>query len=753
MVSSDSGSPPPPGASAERVSGQGTRPASGGRQRGELIGPGEASQISWLARTWWTVAGLVLVIWALRLASSATMFPWVVLISVVAGLWGLGVALLAWVPGHDPTRRRWMAWTTLLVALVAFGVWAYLQIYAGPGYGTDEMAFDQFAAHLLLHGLDPYRYSMAPAIARYHVSPDGFTYRLNGQPVTTLSYPALAFLFYVPLLVLGWSTQAAAIVNIGAWMVAVVLLFAVVPPVLRPVAIVLGSLSVYVSYAVGGVTDALFVPFLIGAVVAWDRSATERGWRSWRSPILMGLALAVKQTPWFVLVFLLTAIFLERHRTSRSWREAAGSSGRYLAISLAVFLLPNLWFIASSPSAWVHGVLAPFGGHVVPAGQGLIGLSLFLGIGGGSVIAYTLAAVLVLVSLWVVEIATWPTLRAPFVLLPSLVLFFATRSLGSYLVELLPAALAAAVTIRPVTAAKRGLPVTSSAYRESSMRVGTGAVPIVRSVGISGWPALGWRSLRRVRWGPIAAAGTGLLALGGVALALASPSPLGMQIVSVHTTGQLATVDRVVVRVENRSELRERPHFSIDQGGSLTTFWSAEGGPAVLAPGASATYTLLAPNAPAMPPIAGGFQVLAFTEGPDTVSRTAAYLPTRDHLLLSPQAMSRPVLAGQTVTIHAELLNPFDQPLHKAGVPVYMGQIIYEQRGPQPTDTMINGSTPGKTPVMALTDSEGVATFMVQATAASSNPVYYEANLVDSRNYYPYGYSPILIVYFDKGTS
>jgi hypothetical protein len=66
---------------------------------------------------------------------------------------------------------------------------------------------------------------------------------------------------------------------------------------------------------------------------------------------------------------------------------------------------------------------------------------------------------------------------------------------------------------------------------------------------------------------------------------------------------------------------------------------------------------------------------------------------------------------------------------------------------------MINGSTPGKTPVMALTDSEGVATFMVQATAASSNPVYYEANLVDSRNYYPYGYSPILIVYFDKGTS
>ncbi|MHB8324914.1 MAG: hypothetical protein ACYDHB_10915 [Candidatus Dormibacteria bacterium] len=704
----------------------------------------DAASAWWLPRIGWTLAGAVLVLWALRLAGAATMFPWVSAVSVFSGLWGLGVAVVAWLPGRTPVRLRWLAWATLAVALVAFGVWAYLQIYAGPGYGTDEMAFDQYAAHLFVHGLDPYRYSMAPAIARYHVSPDGYTYRLNGLPVTTLSYPALAFLAYAPLLALGWTTQAAAIVNVGAWILAVVLLFSVLPRPLRPLAIVLGSLSVYVSYAVGGVTDALFVPLLIGAVVSWDRSALERGWRSWRSPVLMGLALAVKQTPWFVLAFLLAGILLERRRAGGSWRDAGISSGRYLAIAGAVFLVPNVWFIAQDPLAWVQGVLAPFGGHVVPAGQGLIGLSLFLGIGGGSLTAYTVAAVLVLAALLLAVVVTWPLLRGPLVLLPSLVLFVATRSLGSYLVELLPVTLAAAVTIRPVAPPR--MPWQLQAARPTGM-------PAVQATG-DGAGAGSWHGSRMgAPLGTMLAAGMAVLALGSIAFALASPSPLRMEITGVHTTGQLATVDRVVVRVRNQSGRSERPHFSIDLAGSLTTFWAAEGGPAVLPPGGSAAYTLLAPNAPAMPPIAGGFQVLAFTEGPDTVSRSPAYLPTRDHLVLYPQGLTQPVAVGKVIKVRAEILNSFEQPVHGAGVPVYLGQIIYDQRGPQRTNATINGSPPGETPVVALTNEAGVATFEVKGTVATPQPAYFEANLLDSQDYYPYGYSPILMIYFVKGTS
>ena len=44
---------------------------------------------------------------------------------------------------------------------------------------------------------------MAAAFPLFHVSPNGYTFLLNGQPVTKLSYPALAFEEYLPLLALG----------------------------------------------------------------------------------------------------------------------------------------------------------------------------------------------------------------------------------------------------------------------------------------------------------------------------------------------------------------------------------------------------------------------------------------------------------------------------------------------------------------------------------------------------------------------
>ena len=41
---------------------------------------------------------------------------------------------------------------------------------SGPGYGTDELAFDQYAAQLFAHFHNPYQHSMAPSLAMFHVS-------------------------------------------------------------------------------------------------------------------------------------------------------------------------------------------------------------------------------------------------------------------------------------------------------------------------------------------------------------------------------------------------------------------------------------------------------------------------------------------------------------------------------------------------------------------------------------------------------
>jgi hypothetical protein len=103
---------------------------------------------------------------------------------------------------------------------------------------------------------------------------------------------------------------------------------------------------------------------------------------------------------------------------------------------------------------------------------------------------------------------------------------------------------------------------------------------------------------------------------------------------------------------------------------------------------------------------------------------------------------------GQQFTVRAEIVNRLDRPMRVAGVPVYLGQVIYGQHGLEFSQAVINQGQPGQTPVEALTNGAGVATFRIRSPVAGSDPVYFEANLVNPAAFYPYGYSPILAVRF-----
>ena len=645
-------------------------------------------------------------------------------------IWGLGTIVASLAARLPPRWAEAAAWATLALAVSGFLVWSYLQVVTAPGYATDEIAFDQYAAQLLTHGLNPYTHSMAPAFALYHVSPNGYTFHLDGSPVTSLSYPSLSFLIYVPFIMAGWSSQVAVAINVAAWAVGVVLAFAFLPRSVRPLAIVVGSLSVYIGYAVGGVTDALFVPLLIGAVVRWDRFAWTRGPGAWRGPVLLGLAMAVKQTPWALLPFLAAGVTLEARGRGANRNETARTAARYCAIALVAFLVPNLAFVAANPRAWLSGVLTPLSSHTVPAGQGLVGLSLFLGLGGGSLLAYSAALVVVLVAMWVIYVFTYPALKACAVAMPAVVLFFSARSFGSYLVTMLPAAIVAAMTIR----------------REPAERVETSGAetrPIAPARTRARSPSACPRAHVRA-----------VLAVSLCACALVVGSifwyrpPLSVTITSVRTTGQLATVVQMGVEVTNHSRHALRPAFSVESGGTLTAFWSADGPGGPIPPGHRAHYTLFAPNFFAQPPISGGFQVVAFTDSPGTVSRSSAYVPTTWHVGLEPDAVDRVVPVGEVLSIHAQILDQIDRPVAVAGVPVYLGQITYAQKGLIYSEAIINQGQVGQTPVSAITNSDGQATFVIRGTQVTNDPVYFEANLVNSSQFFPYGYSEIVPVRF-----
>jgi uncharacterized membrane protein len=691
-------------------------PVSGAQQGNGQAAPavpaGDAdSDMAWAGRALRSLAGVFVVTWSFRLSGYLTFAPWLAIPVVLLGITGLLVIVAAWLPGRvlDSRRQHQIGWAALAAVIVALALWSYIQVFIAPDYGTDEIAFDQYAAQLALHGINPYLRSMAPAFPLFHVSPNGYTFQLDGQPVTTLSYPALSFEAYLPLLAAGVTTQAAVWTNVAAWALGAVVLYAVLPPNLAPLAAAVASADIYVGYAVGGVTDALFVPLLIGAAVNWDRFASSRGPAAWRGPICLGLAMAVKQTPWFVAPFVVAGIALEARRGNdgrRALPRGLRCGLRYAGIAAASFLLPNLPYLIGSPAAWLRGILAPLVAHAVPAGQGLVSLSLSLMVGGGSLRAYNVAAAVVFGALMACYVATYPALKPAAFLFPSIVLFFAARSFGSYLVMLIPAALAAAATTRR---SPHGAP---------------------------------WR-----RWRWVAACGA-VASAAAVGIAVTAPSPLTVSIRSVQTTGQLATVQQVTVSVTNNTSASVRPAFTIEEGATMTAFWQQRQGPATLGPHQRAIYTIVAPSYFAMPSIEDGFQVLAFLGNPASVSRTAAYLASTWRVVLQPDTIDHTVAVGQEIVVQAEIVNRLDEQIRIAHEPVYLGQVIYDQQGLRYSEAIINQGLAGQTPVEALTNAAGVATFTIRSPVGGSDPVYFEANLVNPTWFYPYGYSPILAVRF-----
>ncbi len=652
----------------------------------------------------WLVVAVSLIMWGLRLWTSGTMTAVAPVPSVILAAGGMASMV---VPSFLRRKRAWRIWESFLLVLVigALFVWAYTQIYADPSYMTDEMAFDQWAAVLWVHGINPYGRSLAAAFSAYQVSPDKFTWTLTGTPVTLLSYPALAFELYAPAIALGWSNQVAVWLNVTAWALGIALAYYAVPRRIRPWILILGSFSVYVGFAEGGVTDALYVPFLVLAARQWDRYPLKQGWAAVWPAIWMGLALGIKQTPWILWPFLVMGFIGEGRRQGMGGQTIKRMVARYTLISGGIFLLPNLPFLLANPGSWLRGILAPLISKTVPDGQGLITVSLFEPWGSGSLESYTILSFVVLVTLLILYPLTYPRLKAATFLLPSVALFFASRSFASYLLMLIPATVVAVATTRPA--------------RKVESLV---------------------RSSRYVVWAGGIASGVAALA------ALLLPGSVRLQLTGIHTSGEFAMVDRVTVKATNTGGTVVHPTFTADIGGDLTAFWHPLSGPASLSPHQTATYVLAAPNVGAMPTISSGFQMMLFTPKSETMSRTPIVIPTAWHLAITPDAVNRFVVKGTPVHFTLEILNRWDQPVHVSGIPIYMGQVVYAQHGAQMAQSAINHGYVGETPVSALTNGDGIAQFTVRDLNPQGNPVYYEANLVSSQDSYPYGYSPTVAV-------
>jgi uncharacterized membrane protein len=667
---------------------------------------------------------------------------------VVAGLYGLFVTVFSWLPaqkgGFVDRYSSLFAWVSAILLIVLLGAWTFVQIHNQPNYGTDELTFDQYAAVLARHGLNPYTHSMAPAPPLYRLAADLFSYTLNGKPVEQLSYPSLSFLAYVPFMLAGWQNQVGAGVNVIAWAIAILLMFKLLPREVRAVALLVGSVDAYTSFAVAGVTDMLYIPFLIVAAYRWDRFGQGR--RTYIGPIALGLAMAVKQTPWPVIVFVLIAIAYDEYDRT-SLRPAVQRAARYLAVVLVAFLVPNIPYIVAAPSAWFNGVMTPFTQNLVPSGQGLVALTLFAHAGGGSLTAFTVATALIFVLIVVLFAGTYPLLRPATFILPTFAYFFAARSQTNYLIPLIPVALVGAITagpaVRPMMRPDRARRLLSAGL---VARLTTGA----RLEGLRGRVAAAGRikPLRSAHWGGLILVFL-IASLAATVYSLAKPAPLKIRISNINTTGFVNTIDRLTLNVRNSSGSSVNPSFTVQTAHGDTTFWNVISGPQSLAPHALATYVIGAPNSQSEPNIADGFSVLGLLDKPASVSVSPVFLQNLWSAEFIPQAFNEPIPIGRRLRVQVQIVDHFNDPVRRAGIPVYMTQLVYGSLGVRRPAAVINGLPPNK-PAVARTNSNGVATFFVLGKRSRTIPVTFSAHLINKQSHYVYGGAGYLNVRFTK---
>jgi len=347
----------------------------------------------------------------------------------------------------ETTLMRVVALCCLALAIGGVGEVVYIgfECFQPPVYYNDGALLDENAARLLLRGENPYAQSDIVAAARAAHQPAQYTTPLQRgklahatsypdaaeldrllaeEPVghpnqvqefeTHVSYPALAFLVLVPLVWANVPTTPLfylacllvfAAVGFRAarrdWRWWVALLFAADLPV--------------ISAALGGGIDILCALLVVFAWLHYRR------W--WLSALLMGLALATKQTAWLSLPFYL--IFVYQYR-------GVWDAARRMGVASALFLVINLPFIALDRGAWLAGVLAPVRDPMFPLGAGLIALAIahltpFLP-RGAYVVLEVIGMAAALTWYW-----RWARVRPEAAMvLATLPLVFAWRSLPSY---------------------------------------------------------------------------------------------------------------------------------------------------------------------------------------------------------------------------------------------------------------------------------------------------------------------------------
>ena len=464
-----------------------------------------------------------------------------------------------------------LAYATLAIFLAAVSI-AYFSNTAGR-IGTDGLLFARYSVDLLLEGKNPYAHSMLPAFDEYPIREEYVTYKIDGNIVTSLSYPALSVLVFLPQALLGIPNLNLT----SVFVILLVLLFLIreSPTYLKfaPFAVLFTDPSL-IAFSFGGVFDIIWVFPLLIAMKFWYVGRIRA------AAFAVGLACAVKQTPWFITPFL--AIWL--YERSEDVEEFLQVAIRCIGYGLAGFLLPNLPFIVWDFRAWIDGVLTPIAGGGVPLVKQGAGLTM-LSVANMYPLPksfFTLSMFIAIIVLLIGYSLYFNRVKWMVWLVPAVVLWFNYRSLQNYFVFFIPIAYYSALL---------QCNLVEKESREGISMVGVTQGPLWK-------PSQLHPSLRNKMMACLILLAVATTGVAAVTMQESSQLDASVEIVGGEDPDELQSVSVITVEVTNHEERPIEPTFSIiHENHHTNAYWDIMSGPDRLAPGESGRYTIKTPAA------------------------------------------------------------------------------------------------------------------------------------------------------------
>ena len=348
--------------------------------------------------------------------------PEVVLLIILTYALAFALFLLATMNTKGIMKLRDVGFASLILT-TAVSWYVVTQVEHPAAYQTDALAFVHYSAILLSRGVNPYPQDLQSALSMFSVSPEFITLTPNGNLVSTLNYPALQVIAFLPAV---WAGLVDARIIIYLFEIAtMVIVYIWSPKEIRPLALIplFAGSDLAINFSAGSIADFIWVLPVVLMVVYMERPLM--------AGVMFGLACAVKQTPWLLAPFLLIWFF--RSGMSLGLHSRLKRVGMFTAGGVVAFLIPNLWFMLNDFGAWYSGVVTPAFGNLVVLSQGLSLITLASGVPLPPVF-YLIATLVVAATLIVEYYVYFEHLALALWAFPAIILWFSYRGLQNYFI-------------------------------------------------------------------------------------------------------------------------------------------------------------------------------------------------------------------------------------------------------------------------------------------------------------------------------